>query len=517
MNDLSSRRDFILTAGAAATSVLSAPALMAADASFPLNGRLDKTLKIGMVRIKSDSLTDRFKAAKAAGFGAIELSCPGNDVEEVKKAIAESGLPVDGSVCAEHWEVRHTDPDPEVRARALGNLVGALRETKAVGGHSVLLVVGGRRVLGRARASAPTAATAARSVRGAQPAYEQLGRHCDDHTVRAERARAAGDARIQQYLEWGINVTAVGIQNESNWSHPGTQTCRWDPERLGAFITERIKPRLEKVGLADLGIAAPDLAYVGHEASEVKRFLPTLTNSDTDIAAYHMYDSYGGDMDGSFEKLVQNTRELGRIRHDNFPKSRLWMTETTGAQWNSDEWHTYGWTREMTEHDKAIKAARYIHTTLADAEANAFLWWGLVYSLAPEKVTNPNTRQKHRDEGLVLVSEVQENARQKFLERTRKFYTFRQYSNFIKPGYRRVELREPEALQVSAFQSPDRSKLAVVVVNDTDRGQMLTLKVPLQFKVEESIQTDQNRSGESIDAGTILPPRSVRTVVFQKQ
>jgi hypothetical protein len=54
-------------------------------------------------------------------------------------------------------------------------------------------------------------------------------------------------------------------------------------------------------------------------------------------------------------------------------------------------------------------------------------------------------------------------------------------------------------------------------VNDTDEGQMLTLKVPLQFKVEESIQTDQNRSGESIDAGTILPPRSVRTVVFQKQ
>lgn len=142
MNDLSSRRDFILTAGAAATSLLSAPDLMAADASFPLKGRLDKTLKIGMVRIQSDSLTDRFKAAKAAGFGAIELSCPGNDVEEVKKAIAESGLPVDGSVCAEHWQVRHTDPDPEVRARALGNLVGALRETKAVGGHSVLLVVG---------------------------------------------------------------------------------------------------------------------------------------------------------------------------------------------------------------------------------------------------------------------------------------------------------------------------------------------------------------------------------------
>lgn len=143
MNPLSSRRHFLLTSSAAAASLASPAALFAAaDGTFPLKGRLYKSLKIGMVKIQSDSLTDRFKAAKAAGFGAIELSCPGNDVAEVKKAITESGLPVDGSVCAEHWEVRHTDPDPAVRARALENLIGALRETHAVGGHSVLLVVG---------------------------------------------------------------------------------------------------------------------------------------------------------------------------------------------------------------------------------------------------------------------------------------------------------------------------------------------------------------------------------------
>ena len=146
MSHLSSRRAFIRnTAIIAGTLPVLSHAVDGAAAAVvenPLKGRLYKTLKIGMVRIESDSLTDHFKAAKAAGFGAIELSCPGNDVEEVKKAIAESGLPVDGSVCAEHWEVRHTDPDPEIRAKALENLIGALRETKAVGGHSVLLVVG---------------------------------------------------------------------------------------------------------------------------------------------------------------------------------------------------------------------------------------------------------------------------------------------------------------------------------------------------------------------------------------
>jgi hexulose-6-phosphate isomerase len=110
--------------------------------SNPLKGRIFKTLKIGMVRLKDASLTDRFKLARKAGFQGIELSCPGTDVGEVKKAIADSGLIVDGSVCAAHWQVRHTDPDRTVRVKALEILKAALRETKAVGGHSVLLVVG---------------------------------------------------------------------------------------------------------------------------------------------------------------------------------------------------------------------------------------------------------------------------------------------------------------------------------------------------------------------------------------
>ena len=144
----SSRRHFLQTSAAAvAGASLAGQGVVgnaAESADYHLKGKLFKTLKIGMVRLedKDATLTDRFKAAKAAGFGAIELGSPGNDVDEVKRAIDESGLPVDGSVCGAHWSVRHTDPDPAVRAEALKNLTGALRETKAVGGHTVLLVVG---------------------------------------------------------------------------------------------------------------------------------------------------------------------------------------------------------------------------------------------------------------------------------------------------------------------------------------------------------------------------------------
>ena len=149
--DTFSRRGFLqsaavaMSAGAAlseADSLMAQPlALSLAAADDGLKGRLWKTLKIGMVKVEG-SLTDKFKAVKAAGYDGIEMNAPGMDLVETKKAIAESGLPVDGTVNSTHWEIRHTDPDAGVRAKALESLQSAIRDTKAVGGHSVLLVIG---------------------------------------------------------------------------------------------------------------------------------------------------------------------------------------------------------------------------------------------------------------------------------------------------------------------------------------------------------------------------------------
>jgi L-ribulose-5-phosphate 3-epimerase len=113
----------------------------AEPASASLKGRMYKTLKIGMVKVPG-TLTDKLRAAKAAGFDGIEMNSPGMQVAATKKAIAQSGLPVDGTVCSTHWKDHHTSPKSVVRARALADLEKALRDTHAVGGHTVLLVVG---------------------------------------------------------------------------------------------------------------------------------------------------------------------------------------------------------------------------------------------------------------------------------------------------------------------------------------------------------------------------------------
>ncbi|MFT4689879.1 MAG: sugar phosphate isomerase/epimerase family protein [Verrucomicrobiia bacterium] len=136
---LNSRRDFLRTA-AAASAVAAFP--FASSAAEPdLNGRIFKTLKIGMIRVKG-SLTDKFKAAKAAGFEGVELNAPGIDVKDAIAASKAAGLPIDGTVNSGHWQVRHTDASATVRANALKSLKEGLIQTREIGGHTLLLVVG---------------------------------------------------------------------------------------------------------------------------------------------------------------------------------------------------------------------------------------------------------------------------------------------------------------------------------------------------------------------------------------
>jgi L-ribulose-5-phosphate 3-epimerase len=129
----------LITAGAILPGVQ--PAVAAPDIPHALAGRLYKTLKNGMIKVKG-TLTDKFKAVKEAGFMGVEMDFPGADVKATKQAIVESGLVVDGSVCSSHWNIRHTSADAATRAKALEHLKQALRDTREVGGHSVLLVVG---------------------------------------------------------------------------------------------------------------------------------------------------------------------------------------------------------------------------------------------------------------------------------------------------------------------------------------------------------------------------------------
>lgn len=280
MTDFSlARRTFVQASAAlAAGSWLASPAL-AAPAS-DLTGRIYKTLKIGMVKVPG-TLTEKFKAVKAAGFDGIELNSPGNNVAEVRKAIEESGLVVDGSVCASHWEVRHTDPSAETRAKALATLQGALRETHAVGGHTVLLVLGHgkdgseeeiwKRSIESVRQAIPLAAEL-----GVAIAIENVWNHfLYDHEGKADQTAD----KFVKYVD-ELNSPWVGMQFDigNHWKYGDAgQWIRALGKRiikLDAKGFSRAKDTFTDIGegdidWADVRQALVDINFYGWAAAEV--------------------------------------------------------------------------------------------------------------------------------------------------------------------------------------------------------------------------------------------------------
>lgn len=217
------RRFFQWSSAALAGSFLSRENAAFANPKVPnaLAGRLYKTLKIGMIKVDG-GLTAKFRAAKEAGFMGVELQAPGYDVAEVRQAIADSGLPVDGTVGASHWKIRHTSADDATRAQALEDLKQAIRDTHAVGGHTALVVVG----KGEDGPEAEIWARSVENISKAVPLAAELGvsivienvwnQFCYDHDGGSDQTAA----KFIQYVD-AFNSPWVGMQFDigNHWKY----------------------------------------------------------------------------------------------------------------------------------------------------------------------------------------------------------------------------------------------------------------------------------------------------------
>ncbi len=130
------RRSFLTTLAAASVPL----SLSAQTADSPLPIKL--SLKCGMADFGAD-LEEKFRILKELGYDGVELDSPGGqDKAEALAASKTAGLPIHGVVDSIHWQTRLSDPDAAVREKGLQGLLTAIRESRSVGGSSVLLVPG---------------------------------------------------------------------------------------------------------------------------------------------------------------------------------------------------------------------------------------------------------------------------------------------------------------------------------------------------------------------------------------
>lgn len=127
----------ITSQGAADRAVAAQP-----GASSDLGRHIYKSLKWNMVKL-AGSTQQKFEILKELGYDGVELDSPnGIDAKEAVAASESTGLPIEGVVNSTHWRVRHSDPDPSVRAQASADMREAMNFAHRVGAGSVLLVPG---------------------------------------------------------------------------------------------------------------------------------------------------------------------------------------------------------------------------------------------------------------------------------------------------------------------------------------------------------------------------------------
>lgn len=249
-------------------------------AADTLKGRIYKTLKIGMVGVEG-SLTEKFQAVKEAGFQGIEMDSPGMDVAATVKAIEESGLPVDGTVCSTHWNIRHSDPDKDVRAKALADLQHALRATHAVGGHTCLLVVGH----GKDGPESEIWPRAIENISKALPLAAELGVYIAIENVWNQFLYDhAGDATqsAEKFVKFvdDLNSPWVGMQFDigNHWKYGsmgdwirqlGKRIVKLDLKGFSRASGKFTKITEGDIDWADVQKALMEIGYVGWAAAEV--------------------------------------------------------------------------------------------------------------------------------------------------------------------------------------------------------------------------------------------------------
>ena len=139
------RRTFCRRIAAVGAAVSLAPQELHAaqpDDDQPPGRRIYKSLKWNMVKLPGTT-RDKFAVLKQIGYDGVELDSPqGIDAREAVAAREATGLPIEGIVNSTHWQIRHSDPDPQVRQQALANMREAMRYAARVGADSVLLVPG---------------------------------------------------------------------------------------------------------------------------------------------------------------------------------------------------------------------------------------------------------------------------------------------------------------------------------------------------------------------------------------
>ena len=212
---------------------------------------------------------------------------------------------------------------------------------------------------------------------------------------------------------FGIPIYALSIQNEPDIS-AGYPSCTWTPTQIHDYIPY-LASALSDAGYGSTKIMAAEQSTWGNSYNA-----PAMNDASVaaniGILAAHNY--------GGSPSLLQ---------WNNFTTQRVWQTEVSDS-------NTYD--GSITS---GLTYATQIYNFLTTAKVNLWSFWELTGYGYPDN-------EGLTDENLVPA---------------KRAYTIGNYAKFIRPGWHMVGVANSTGLLVTAAQSPNGRRSAIVVVNNS--------------------------------------------------
>nr|AGS54340.1 endo-1,4-beta-xylanase A precursor [uncultured bacterium contig00190] len=261
----------------------------------------------------------------------------------------------------------------------------------------------------------------------------------------------------------GVNLYAISVQNEPDYAEEWTW---WTSSEIITFLKNNARSINCKI------IAPEEFQYTKSLITPILNDPQALAN--VDIIGTHLY----GTPYNSFPYPLFKEKGAGK---------ELWMTEVyrPNSSDDADLW------------PQALEVAQHVHSAMADAEFQMYVWWYIRRYYSPLK-----------EDGNI----------------SKRGYMMAHFSKFVRPGAVRIDAtKTPETdVYVSAYKSSGADSLIIVAVNKKTSAvsQVFNISNGTVSKVESwrttgtqnmAKQTDIDVTSGSFTAS--LPAQSVTTFV----